>query len=125
MRATHGKKPAEQTRKHTNRTPRDGADAMNVSNDIPTRNETAGTVPTNAPEGNAPKVSVVVPVYNVEQYLDKALHSLHVQTLKNMEFVCVNDAVRRTTRSRFSKNTRRATAVFVFLTDRTAVTGRR
>lgn len=64
---------------------------MNVLNDIPTKNEAASAVPANAPGENAPKVSVVVPVYNVEQYLDKALHSLRVQTLKDMEFVCVND----------------------------------
>ena len=37
------------------------------------------------------KVSVVVPLYNQEDYLDKALHSLATQTLKEMEFIIVND----------------------------------
>ena len=40
---------------------------------------------------NCPKVSVVVPVHNAEDHLNEALHSLSVQTLEEMEFVCVND----------------------------------
>lgn len=42
-------------------------------------------------EVGMPKVSVVVPVYNVEQYLEECLDSLTGQTLRDMEFVCVND----------------------------------
>lgn len=42
-------------------------------------------------ECTAPKVSVVLPIYNVEDYLNQALHSLSVQTLAEMEFLCVND----------------------------------
>ena len=38
-----------------------------------------------------PKISVVVPVYNVGRYLDKCLHSLTHQTYKNLEIICVND----------------------------------
>ncbi|MCD8190924.1 MAG: glycosyltransferase [Clostridiales bacterium] len=38
-----------------------------------------------------PKVSVVVPIYNVEDYLNEALYSLSVQSLNEMEFICVND----------------------------------
>lgn len=37
------------------------------------------------------KVSVVVPIYNVESYLAECLDSLTGQTLQDMEFVCVND----------------------------------
>ena len=37
------------------------------------------------------KVSVIVPVYNVEKYLDKCLDSLACQTLKDMEVIIVND----------------------------------
>lgn len=37
------------------------------------------------------KVSVIVPVYNVEQYLDKCLHTLVNQTLTDMEIIIVND----------------------------------
>ena len=37
------------------------------------------------------KVSVIVPVYNVEKYLDKCLNSLANQTLKDIEIIVVND----------------------------------
>ena len=42
-----------------------------------------------APEG--PAVSVVVPVYNVEAFLDQALRSIEEQTLRDIEIICVND----------------------------------
>ncbi len=37
------------------------------------------------------KVSVIIPVYNVEEYLPKCLDSIVNQTYKNLEIVCVND----------------------------------
>ena len=37
------------------------------------------------------KVSVIVPVYNVEAYLEKCLDSLAKQTLKEIEVIVVND----------------------------------
>lgn len=36
-------------------------------------------------------VSVIVPVYNVEKYIEKCLKSLVEQTLKNIEIIIVND----------------------------------
>lgn len=38
-----------------------------------------------------PKVSIVVPVYNVEKYLRQCLDSIINQTLKDIEVICVND----------------------------------
>ncbi len=38
-----------------------------------------------------PKLSVIVPVYNVEPYLSEALDSVINQTYKDMEIICVND----------------------------------
>lgn len=38
------------------------------------------------------KVSIIVPVYNVEKYVEKCLNSLILQTLKDIEIICVNDA---------------------------------
>lgn len=38
-----------------------------------------------------PAVSVLVPVYNVSQYLRQCLDSLINQTLKDIEIICVND----------------------------------
>ena len=37
------------------------------------------------------KISVVVPVYNVEAYLERCLDSLINQTLSDIEIICVND----------------------------------
>ena len=38
-----------------------------------------------------PKISIIVPMYNVEKYIDKCLNSLINQTFKNMEIIVVND----------------------------------
>lgn len=40
---------------------------------------------------NTPKISVIVPIYNVEKYLAQCLDSIINQTQKNIEIVCVND----------------------------------
>ena len=39
-----------------------------------------------------PQVSIIVPIYNLEQYLEECLDSLVNQTLKDIEIICVNDA---------------------------------
>ena len=38
-----------------------------------------------------PQVSVVLPIYNVEVYLEQCLQSIQNQTLKDIEIICVND----------------------------------
>lgn len=38
-----------------------------------------------------PKVSVIIPVYNVEKYIEECLDSLINQTLKDIEIICVDD----------------------------------
>ena len=38
-----------------------------------------------------PKISVIIPVYNVEKYLPKCLDSLINQTLSDIEIICIND----------------------------------
>ena len=42
-------------------------------------------------ENKTPKISVIVPVYNVEQYLEQCLDSLVRQTYKNIEIILLND----------------------------------
>ena len=37
------------------------------------------------------KVSVVVPVYNVQNYLAECLDSIQRQTLTEIEIICIND----------------------------------
>ena len=39
----------------------------------------------------SPKVSVIIPVYNVEEYLPTCLDSIINQTLEDIEIICVND----------------------------------
>lgn len=38
-----------------------------------------------------PKVSVIIPIYNVEKYLRQCLDSVINQTLRDIEIICVND----------------------------------
>ena len=38
-----------------------------------------------------PKISIIVPIYNVNLYLKECLDSLIKQSLKNIEIICVND----------------------------------
>ena len=42
-------------------------------------------------KNDSKKISIIVPIYNVEKYLDKCLESLLNQTYKNIEIVCVED----------------------------------
>ena len=41
-----------------------------------------------------PEVSVLIPVCNVERYLDECLESAEHQTLENIEIICINDGSR-------------------------------
>ena len=43
------------------------------------------------PSQQMPKVSVIIPVYNVEKYLGECLDSVLCQTLKDIEVFCVDD----------------------------------
>ena len=38
-----------------------------------------------------PKISILVPIYNVEKYLEQCLDSLLNQTLDDIEIICIND----------------------------------
>ena len=38
-----------------------------------------------------PKISIIVPVYNVEKYIERCLKSLVNQTLQDIEIIIVND----------------------------------
>lgn len=40
------------------------------------------------------KISIIVPIYNVEQYLDKCVESLVNQTYKNLEIILVDDGAK-------------------------------
>lgn len=40
---------------------------------------------------SAPKISIIIPIYNVQTYLRKCLDSVCHQTYKNLEIICVDD----------------------------------
>lgn len=42
-------------------------------------------------QNNEIKISVIIPVYNTSQYLEKCLNSVINQSLKEIEIICVND----------------------------------
>lgn len=42
-------------------------------------------------EKTMPKISVIIPVYNAEKYLNKTLESILKQSLKDIEVICVDD----------------------------------
>lgn len=41
--------------------------------------------------GMLPEISILVPIYNVEEYLNECLTSLTNQTMNNIEIICLND----------------------------------
>ena len=38
-----------------------------------------------------PKISIIVPIYNVEKYLSRCLESLLNQSFKDIEIIAIND----------------------------------
>ena len=38
-----------------------------------------------------PKISIIIPIYNAENYLKRCLNSVVNQTLKDIEIICIND----------------------------------
>ena len=50
-----------------------------------------------------PKVSLIIPVYNVENYIEKCLNSVVNQTLKDMEVIIVNDGSKDSSKQKIEK----------------------
>lgn len=50
-----------------------------------------------------PKVSLIIPVYNVEDYIEKCLDSVVNQTLKDMEVIIVNDGSKDSSKQKIEK----------------------
>ena len=38
-----------------------------------------------------PKISIIIPVYNAEKYISKAIYSVLNNTYKNLQLICVDD----------------------------------
>lgn len=50
------------------------------------------------------EISVIIPVYNVEKYIDQCLDSLQSQTFDNFEVLCVDDGSDDQTRERIREH---------------------
>jgi len=59
------------------------------------------------------KVSVVIPVYNVEDFLGECLDSICNQTLKDIEIICVNDGSADSTLDIFNDSSPMDTAISI------------
>ena len=46
-----------------------------------------------------PRVSLLVPIYNVEKYLRECLDSARNQTLQDIEVICINDGSKDSSRT--------------------------
>lgn len=66
----------------------DGMRGSDRASDLPQK---GGIVAMRGCSGDAPAVSVLTPIYNVEKYLPRCLDSLKGQTLKEIELICIND----------------------------------
>ena len=40
---------------------------------------------------NMSKISIIIPVYNAEKYIESCVNSLLQQTYKNIEIICIDD----------------------------------
>src|SRR5690625_6721025 len=49
------------------------------------------------------KISVIIPVYNTEKYLDKSFESILNQTYTNLEIIVINDGSNETTSNKLKQ----------------------
>ena len=63
---------------------------------------------------NKPLVSVVIPVYNGENYIEEAVNSISQQTYKNIEIIIINDASTDKTSSILEKLQEKDKRIVVF-----------
>ncbi|MEI0487427.1 glycosyltransferase family 2 protein [Brachyspira intermedia] len=59
-------------------------------------------------------ISVIIPVYNAEKYIEKCLISLMNQTYKNIEIICVNDGSTDNSYSLLEKFSKQDTRIKIF-----------
>lgn len=67
---------------------------------------------------NEKKVSIIVPIYNVQKYLNNCLESLINQTLKDIEIICVDDCSNDGSRDVLNEYARRDSRIVKILHDK-------
>ncbi|MCX7714213.1 MAG: glycosyltransferase, partial [Clostridia bacterium] len=65
-------------------------------------------------KGNLPSVSVIVPCFNVINYVDRALESLRRQTFQDFEIVAIDDGSADQTHERLRQWTRSEPRLRIF-----------
>lgn len=45
----------------------------------------------NPPKNDSIDVSIIIPAYNSDKYIEKCLNTARKQTLKNIEIICIDD----------------------------------
>lgn len=61
------------------------------------------------------KVSVIIPVYNVEQYIERCLNSIINQTLKEIEIIVIDDGSKDNSKNIISDMCKKITEYILFL----------
>lgn len=52
-----------------------------------------------------PKISIIIPIFNAEKYIDECINSLEKQTLQDMEIICINDGSTDNTQEKLENHT--------------------
>lgn len=73
--------------------------------------------------GECPVLSVVVPIYNAEPYLEKCLNTIVNQTFSDFELICVDDASSDNSREIILEFKRRDSRIITILCDRASGSG--
>lgn len=63
-------------------------------------------------ETKKPRFSIIIPAYNVEKYIDKAVNSVKEQTFQNFEMIIVEDCSTDNTKKVLSKYKKEATIIY-------------
>ena len=71
------------------------------------------------------KVSVIVPAYNVEKYIEKCVNSIRQQTYKNLEIIVVNDGSTDSTEAILAKIAKNDNRVIVISVENSGVSAAR
>ena len=62
-------------------------------------------------------ISVIIPVYNAENFLNECLNSIINQTYENLEIICINDGSTDNSLNILKKFSKKDTRIKIFTTD--------
>lgn len=60
-----------------------------------------------------PKISIIIPIYNAEKFLDQCLNSIIIQTFKDFEVILVNDGSTDSSEQIIDKYIQKYPALFI------------